>query len=273
MDLRQSSEYADYLEKSGWRTEKIGGVYVFIRRLPLTPFSVIKIQRPEKLPDLREIERLAREYRAVAVYIEPEQGKILKAQGYKLSKSPFLPTKTIQVDLSLSEEKLLAQMKKDTRYSIRKFKKSALSKRLKYEKAKEVKEFWRAWKRIGGFERIIPSLKNTLALKEAFGEKALFLTVVEEGKIVAGTIVLIADKSAYYYYAFTSKEGRKVLAQYGLVWEAIREVKKRGGRTFDFEGIYDERFPIKSWQGFSHFKKSFGGKEVVYPGCWKKGII
>ena len=87
---------------------------------------------------------------------------------------------------------------------------------------------------------------------------------------IAGTIVLIAGRVAYYYYAFTAKEGRKTLAQYGLVWEAIRKAKKRGCRIFDFEGIYDKRFPMKPWHGFSHFKKSFSGKEVDYPGCWKK---
>jgi lipid II:glycine glycyltransferase (peptidoglycan interpeptide bridge formation enzyme) len=55
-----------------------------------------------------------------------------------------------------------------------------------------------------------------------------------------------------------------------LVWEAIKRAKKMGCRTFDFEGIDDPRFPIRAWRGFSHFKKSFGGKEIDYPGCFKK---
>lgn len=46
--------------------------------------------------------------------------------------------------------------------------------------------------------------------------------------------------------------------------------KKRGCKIFDFEGIYDERFPNKSWLGFTHFKKSFGGYEVSYPGTYTK---
>jgi lipid II:glycine glycyltransferase (peptidoglycan interpeptide bridge formation enzyme) len=43
-----------------------------------------------------------------------------------------------------------------------------------------------------------------------------------------------------------------------------------GCKIFDFEGIYDSRFPIKSWLGFTHFKKQFGGNEIAYPGCYIK---
>jgi lipid II:glycine glycyltransferase (peptidoglycan interpeptide bridge formation enzyme) len=55
-----------------------------------------------------------------------------------------------------------------------------------------------------------------------------------------------------------------------MVWYGILWGKKRGAKMFDFEGIYDSRFPNKSWLGFTHFKKSFGGKEVEYPGCFVK---
>jgi len=138
---------------------------------------------------------------------------------------------------------------------------------------------------------IIPSFKNIRALKKSFGRDALFLASTvsdlpanrkqKKREVVAGTIILIADspdkkadKTAYYYYAFTSKKGRKLLAQYELVWEAIKLAKKRGCKTFDLEGIYDPRFPVKSWCGFSHFKKSFGGKEINYPGCFRKpGVV
>jgi lipid II:glycine glycyltransferase (peptidoglycan interpeptide bridge formation enzyme) len=51
-----------------------------------------------------------------------------------------------------------------------------------------------------------------------------------------------------------------------LVWEALKLAKKRGCRIFDFEGIYDERFPkaAASWKGFTKFKEGFGGEKIVY---------
>ena len=43
-----------------------------------------------------------------------------------------------------------------------------------------------------------------------------------------------------------------------------------GAKILDFEGIFDERFPNKKWKGFTHFKKSFAGYEVEYPGAFSK---
>lgn len=89
----------------------------------------------------------------------------------------------------------------------------------------------------------------------------------------SGAIFLLADGIAYYWQAFANKEGRKKLYQYKVVWEGILWAKKKGARIFDFEGIYDERFPNKTWLGFTHFKKSFGGYEVEYSGAFVKSRI
>src|SRR4030042_1056681 len=72
----------------------------------------------------------------------------------------------------------------------------------------------------------------------------------------------------YYWYGFTNNEGRTSLSQYSLLYQGILWAKRQGCKVFDFEGVYDPRFPDKSWLGFSHFKRSFGGYEVEYPGCF-----
>jgi len=289
-DFRQTSQYGEYLEAIGWVVKKIDGTLVFIRKIPLTPFSIIKIQRVEKIPDFVRVEKLAKKYRALSVSIEPSvfspqsspasplarRGRAvfkLKKNGYRLSNSPYLPTKTIWLDLSQSKTELLKQMKKDARYSLKKINRPDYN-ILVYDNktGQEIKNFYQAWKKTAGWQMLIPSFKNILALKNSFGRKALFLAS-KSPEIIAGTIILMTGQTAYYYYAFTSKKGRKLLAQYGLVWEAIKLAKKRGCQVFDFEGIYDPRFPVKSWQGFSHFKKSFGGKEIDYPGCFRKSFF
>lgn len=277
VDFRQTSQYGKYLEAIGWVVEKIDETLVFIRKIPPTPFSIIKIQRPNKLPDLKKVQSLARKYRSFSISIEPKKSinnQQLTINNYRLSKSPYLPTKTIHLDLTQPEKNLFAQMKKDARYSLKKINRSDYNILLYDNKKKqEIKNFYQAWKKTAGWQMLIPSFKNIWALKKSFGQNALFLASVTKTKIIAGTIILMTDQTAYYYYAFTSKRGRKLLAQYGLVWKAIKLAKKRGCQIFDFEGIYDPRFPVKSWQGFSHFKKSFGGKEINYPGCFKKSFF
>jgi len=266
-DLRQTANYAQYLQSSGWLVEKTDNTYIFIRKIPLTPFSIIKVQRPEKIP-FATISQLAKKHHTLAVYFEPlttKQTMLASQHGFRLSKSPYLPTKTLTLDLKQNEEKILAQMKKDARYAIRKAKKSPLQ----IIKPASSRKFHRAWKKSVNWQRYVPSLKSLQKLKKAFGKNVLFLQAnPPAGGSIAGTVILIADNRAYYYHAFTSKPGRKTLAQYLLVWQAIKLTKKAGCQIFDFEGVYDERFSNKSWLGFSHFKKSFGGKEVKYPGCF-----
>lgn len=278
MDLRQFPQYAKYMKSIGWLVEKVNGNYIYVRKIPLTPSSVIKIQRSKKIP-FKQINQLAKKHRAVVIYLEPNVGTTIRYtlytihnHGYRFSKSPFLPTKTIHLDLTRSEGKILAQMKKDARYGIRKARGTVIKK----FSNEEIKEFHQAWKKSVSWRRYIPSLESLKALKKSFGRNAIFLTATHSNtleyrtKTAAGAVVLLAGKAVYYYYAFSSKEGRQKLAQYLLVWEAIKEAKKQGCKIFDFEGIYDKRFPQKSWKGFSHFKKSFGGKEIEYPGCFVK---
>lgn len=264
MDLRQSSQYANFMKLIGWLVEKVNGDYIYIRKIPLTPFSVVKLQRPKIIP-FKKIDQLAKKYRAFAVYLEPlafNHPSPISHHQYRPCRLPFLPTKTIHIDLTQSEGKILAGMEKDARYSIRKARRTVIKK----FSNEEIEEFHQAWKKSVSWRRYIPSLESLKALKKSFGKNAIFLT----GNYLAGTVILIAGKTAYYYYAFSSGEGREKFAQYLLVWEAIKEAKKQGCKIFDFEGIYDERFPQKSWKGFSHFKEGFGGKEIEYVGCFVK---
>ena len=267
LDIRQTLEYAKYLSKTGWVVERHAEINYFIKKFPLIG-SAIKIQRPEDIITTQTI-KLSKKYRAFQIIYEPKNtpdAKYLLSCGYKLSKSPFLPTKTIQLDLTESKEDILMQMKKDARYSIKK------TENLKPNTENNLEEFRRVWKKSVGFKRYIPSITSLKDLKVSFKENSLFLTagLPRQSEAEAGAIFLIGNKIAYYWQAFTSKAGRKSLAQYKIVWEGILWAKAHGAKIFDFEGIYDERFPNKRWLGFTHFKKSFGGEEIEHPGAYTK---
>jgi len=182
--------------------------------------------------------------------------------GYKISKSPFLPTKTLKIDLTTSKEKIINNFKKDAKGIINKNSKLKV-----INSHNDIQKFRNSWKKSVGLKRYVPSLKNLKSLKISFKKNCFF--ALSETKD-AGAIFLISDKTAYYWQAFTNKTGRKNQEQYEVVWEGILWGIKKGAKVFDFEGIYDERFPNKTWLGFTHFKKSFGGEEYKYPGCFIK---
>jgi len=245
-DVRRSKEYGKYMERIGWGVDE----GIFVRRLG--PVAIAKIQRID-LP--MNWEKILQRNRVVMCKLEP----LTKPTGWKQDNWPLLGTKTLRVDLKLSEEKLLKSFKKDCRYSLRKFQET----RNKIQ-TNEFDKFYGIWRKSARRKNLwIPGEKEYRALIECFGKKCFCVVVGEE----AGAVILTHKKTAYYYYAGSSTKSD---LPYLAVWEAMKEAKRRGCTTWDFEGIYDARWPNKGWKGFSHFKKSFGGREVEFPGCFTR---
>ncbi|MBL7150380.1 peptidoglycan bridge formation glycyltransferase FemA/FemB family protein [Candidatus Microgenomates bacterium] len=264
-DLRQSLQFGKYSKAISWKVEKISDCQVFIRKLPFIG-SIIKIQRPNSI-FFKKIDELAKKYQALFVKLEPvqpfseETRRQLYDHGFCHDSWPLLASKTIWIDLTKSKEKLWQEIAKDTRYCIRKAKKEDI----KILRHCDIESFYNEFKRFG--KGYIPKKNDFQALVKSFGKNAILLSVND----LAGALILIHGKTAYYYYAFTSPLGRKKFAQPLLVLEAIKLAKTLKCHIFDLEGIEDSRYKVtRKWHGFSRFKKSFGGREVEFPGSFSK---
>ncbi len=260
MDLRQSKAYANYLASTGWVVENINGIFYFIRKLPLIG-NFIKIQRPKNI-DLNTIEKLIKKYHVFQILIEPKEVdhyQILIDKGFNVT-SPYLPSKTLILNLNNPQASILKNMRKSIRYSINNTHASLIFN-------PELSDFRKSWKKAVGLQRYVPSLKNLHALKSSFGTNSLFL---KDQNTCSGAIILLGAKTAYYFQAFTDKNGRRNSSQYQIVWQGIKWAKNNKAKAFDFEGIYDTRFPNRRWAGFTFFKKGFGGEVFSYPPSLKK---
>jgi lipid II:glycine glycyltransferase (peptidoglycan interpeptide bridge formation enzyme) len=278
MDLRQSPSWIKYMQSIGWQVETTSLGVAFIRRLPLIG-SLVKIPRSNLPVSVASLDEIAKKHRALFIKIEPNATndgldedflKLLK--HFSVDKWSFAPTKTIVVDLSPSEEEILKRMEKDTRYCIR----LAEKKGVKVIESQDLKTFLKLYqetaRRKGFWLGPIGELKQRW---QAFSEK-------EEGKLyfashpsfespLAAAMVLFSGRTAYYYHAASSGKNRELMAPYLLLWEIIKSAKKRGCIQLDLEGIYDRRIPsTKGWQGFTHFKRGFGGFEVEYVGSFTR---
>jgi len=272
-DVRQSKEYAQFIMLLGWQVEKLGQWHVFIKKFPLIG-SLIKIQRITPPIPFKEIEKLAQKHHAFQVVIEPatnHQSPITNHQPcYRPLKSPFIPTKTLVLDLKRTEQEIFALFTKNKRRDIRIAERNNLSvqegTQKQFAELKKKSLLKRFVLPLGAGREIFPLL-------QAFGPQKAKILLAYPSRLsrkpripLAGTLLLFHDKIAYYWQAASTDEGKKLLAPTLLVWEAIKLAKKKDCEEFDFEGVYDERFPKnKSWIGFTKFKQGFGGKEVVYP--------
>ena len=251
-DIRQSAAYAEYIEKLGWQVFQVKSqkskVKIFVRRLGFLG-AIAKIQRanvPTNFPKIPGV---------WMTKLEPMKfGPVPK--GFRQDGWPLLASKTLRVDLSN------IRPKKDCRYCIRR----ALSAK-RVVRRNDFGGFYKLWKKSAGIKGLwVPSEKDYFSLINAFSKNAFCITIDD----LAGAVVLIHQKIAYYYYAASLPAGKLQHLPYLVVWELMQEAKKRGCKTWDWEGIYDERWPNKGWKGFTHFKKSFGGYEVEFPGSFTR---
>jgi hypothetical protein len=264
-DVRQTPEYGEYIDRIGWETIKIqdsiSNVQIFCRKLG--PVGIAKIQRVKLPLPWDKIRPELKRRKTIMCKVEPLPGQPseeIKKIGFCQDKWPLLSSKTIRLDINPPLEEIEKRFKKDARYCLNKAREAAI----------EIKQgdwglFYEIWQKTAKNKGlwIIPK-KDLFSLKESFGDKAICLTA---GKI-AGEIILVTEGVTYYYFSAALPPAKEYQLPYRMVWEGIKEGKKRGAKIWDFEGIYDERWPIKSWKGFTHFKKSFGGTEVEYPGSF-----
>jgi hypothetical protein len=259
-DIRQSKEYGEYMEHLGWKVLKIQNMQIFIKKLGL--LGIAKVQRTRGEVAWEEVFLELKKYRVFSCRYEPTAGE--KPAGFSISNWPLLGTKTLRVDLRPSEDKIFSSFTKDCRYALRKL-------IMNNEKCKinEFENFYEIWKKSAKRKSLwIPPPKEYQALIESFGNNVFCLTADNE----AGALMLINKKTVFYYYAGGTKRANIDNLPNLLVWEAMKEAKKRGSLVWDFEGIYDARWPNPGWKGFTHFKKSFGGVEIEYPGSFQKWL-
>jgi hypothetical protein len=263
-DIRQSDNYGKFIEKIGWKTIKAGNVQIFIRQLGLFG-AIAKIQRVTTPLPWEKINPELMKYRVRMCKCEPlnmDCREELKRQRFNRDNWPLIGSKTLRVDIGKREEDVLLTFKKDARYCLRNIS------RLNIDiKINAVDQFYEIWKRSAKRKNLwIPPKKDFDSLINCFGKDAFSVTINN----VCGCLVLLHNKTAYYYYSAALPEAKKLDLPYATVWEGMKEARKRGAKVWDFEGIYDERWPNKGWKGFTHFKKSFGGTEVILPGSFSR---
>jgi len=244
---------------------------------------------------LEVIKKIAKEEKAVFLRIDPLIEKSARADfnGEKTSETShlglechrhaplsfphfrqnihgFQPDHTLILDLTKSEDELLAQMKPKGRYNMRLAEKKGVKIRTSTPRdphfARDLASFYRilheTTSRDGFHGHNQDFYKNML---ESLGSDHSTLYLAEfEGKIIAASLNTFFGNTATYYYGASSNEHRNVMAPYLLHWQAIRDAKDKGYNFYDFFGIAPENAVNHPWGGVTDFKKKFGGTEISY---------
>lgn len=272
MELQQSPQYARFIKLLGWHVRRIDGINIFFRPIPLMGV-LAKMQRNAKLPTLPAVKMFVKKYHVRSLSVEPAQhvdqkqfsqwlGKLKNV--VKIYTSPFLPTKTISIDLTSSNDEIFRRLSEAKRRAVRRAQKNNVT----IQTSDNINDLVAIKNKSAGMFGFITT-HGVRELYRVLGSKrtAILLAYSEKKKIVGGVLLIFWNRIAYYWIAGATREGKKLFAPTLLVWEALKLAKDHGAKQFDFVGAWDERLPKgnSSWKGFTKFKEGFGGTVYYYP--------
>lgn len=272
MEIQQSALYASYIRSLGWVVEKVSGIYIFIKPFPVIG-GLAKIQRVTRLPPLAKLLPVLHKHGVRTLAIEPDsrikQGTFTRwcnaaSLRIRLNRDPFIPTKTIRVDVTESEEKIFSRLSEAKRRAVRRAQKNGVTVVVN----NDIDTLIRLKSHSAGFLGFITTAgakKLWRALPET--HKAILLAHGPNRELIGGIMLIAWNRISYYWIAGALPRGKKLFAPTLLVWEALKVTKKLRCKALDFVGIWDERHPNKNleWKGFTKFKEGFGGSMLYYP--------
>ncbi|MDG5799590.1 peptidoglycan bridge formation glycyltransferase FemA/FemB family protein [Marinilabiliaceae bacterium ANBcel2] len=197
------------------------------------------------------------------------------SQKWNFKKAPTnnLPSNTLFLDLTKSNELLLKQMKPKTRYNIKLAKRKGVI--VKEYQADDLQIWYQLYKETAERNNILIHDKEYFKAvisakhKENNSSTSIILLVSEVDNIpLSAMFLVISEKRATYLYGASSSRLKNFMGSYALQWAAIKEAKKRGCTEYDMFGIAPNNDSTHPMHGLFRFKCGFGGNIVHTLGSW-----
>lgn len=216
-----------------------------------------------------KIRKVAQTEGCVFVRLRPqlraEDGAKLDGLGLKKAPMHLHAEHTVILDLTKDEEELLKNMRRQTRYEVRRADKLGLTV-TSGNSAKLFEEFHAVQAATAARQNFVPpDLDTLLAEREAFGERAqIYVTKTAEGEAVAYGLIFGVGDEAEYFEAASTELNYKLPGAYALLWQAIRDLKKQGYQRFNLWGVAPRGQKNHRYSGVTTFKTGFGGEMVEF---------
>jgi len=237
--------------------------------IPYTPWTIgyfPKGPKPTK-EMIEKLTQLGKQKKAIFIQLEPNvlDGNV----PLRPSHHPLFTKYTFVLDLTKSEDTLLAAMHPKTRYNIRVAQKHGVV----------VGEHNDAFESYLALTKETTSRQGFYAHNETYHRTmwdimrkagiAHLFTASYHGEILSAWIVFVYGDTVYYPYGASSRSHREVMAPTLMLWEIARWAKKKGLKKFDLWGALgptpDENDP---WYGFHRFKQGFNPRLVEFIGSY-----
>ncbi len=298
----QAFEWGQFREEEGVKVIRRGfvngdklvsGFQLTIHKVPRTNFTIGYLPKGE-MPTkelLDELKKIGKEENCIFIQLEPnvttkemENGKRkMESFGLRPAAHPLFTKFTFVLDLTKTEEELLASMHPKARYNIKVAKKHNVEVK-EDDSDNAFKEYWRlteeTTKRQGFYahtkhyhelqwQTIPHALTTNSQLPTTNNLTSHLFTGKYENKTLTTLLFFVFHDTLYYPYGASSNEHRNVMHSNLTMWEGILFGKKLGLKKFDMWGaLGHEPDPKDPWYGFHDFKRKFGPEHVEFIGSY-----
>lgn len=180
------------------------------------------------------------------------------------------PRETWVLYLDKTEEELLAATHSKTRYNINLAKRHGVNVRFSTGQ-QDLEKFLELLDKTAERNQIAPHPKeyyrklfSTLSAKNY-----CYLAVAEKANdTLAINMMIDFGPATTYLHGASDYNFRQLMAPHLLQWQSIIKAQQNGKKVYDFWGINPADNSKPGWEGFSRFKRSFGGARVASAGAY-----
>jgi lipid II:glycine glycyltransferase (peptidoglycan interpeptide bridge formation enzyme) len=290
----QSWAWGDFRDKTGVVTKRLIGfegdravsqIQLTFHPIPHLPYTIGYFPKgvwPDE-SQLAALQELGKREKAIFIKLEPDVSTppknkadleglnhILLGEGCRLGR-PLFTKYSFILDLTLTDDAMLAKMKSKTRYNIHVAQKHGVE--VVEDNGDEA------------FDTYLSLLHETTSRQHFFAHTdtyhknmwqtmrkagiAHLLKATYQGKVITTWILFKFKDKLYYPYGASSRAHREVMASNLVMWTAIHLGKSWGCTSFDLWGaLGPEPDPKDPWIGFHNFKLGYGGDLAEFVGSY-----
>jgi lipid II:glycine glycyltransferase (peptidoglycan interpeptide bridge formation enzyme) len=283
----QSWEWGEFRKAMGIDVARVGvyekntlieGWQITFHAIPFLPYTIgyfPKGPRPRS-EMIDELKKLGIQKRAIYIQLEPditaeESSDVLRHPSLVSSYRPLFTKYTFVLDLTKTEEELMAAMHSKTRYNIRVAQKHGVV--IAEDNSDKAFATYLALSeettRRQGFYAHNRHYHKTMWNILHRGGIARLFTASYNCTIIATWILFVWKDTLYYPYGASSRTNRDVMAPNLLLWEIVRWAKKQQLFYFDLWGALGPNpDPNDPWSGFHRFKEGYKPTLVEFAGSY-----
>lgn len=193
-----------------------------------------------------------------------ENRKLFKALGFSPAPTLMHTEETWLVDISKTEEQILADMRKTTRNLIRRGEREGVEIHTS-DKVSDLHYLYDLQEETSKRHEFVPFsneyIKSEFEIFIKDNQCLLFLGSFEK-QVVSAALIMFYGKTAFYFHSGSKQTTAPV--SYLLQWRVIQEAKKRGYTLYNLWGVAPENKPNHPFAGITTFKSGFGGFRKDY---------